>query len=101
VQYTLPQRENTYVRTRLHTTLSVPKEENAQENAVHLRYAMELLSKVKAAPLSVGERLQTEEMGKILNLYHGKEDWTVGELNGLNEMCAALLKLSAKYGISA
>ncbi len=99
VQYTLPQKENTYVRARLNTTLSAPKEERCVDSSVRLGYARELLAKVKASPLSVGERLQTEEMAKILTLYKGKEDWTVGELNGLNELCAFLLKLSAKYGV--
>ena len=101
VQYTLPQKENTYVRTRLNTALSMPQEENLAYAAVRLGYVRELLVKVKATPLSVGERLQVEEMGKILSLYKGKEDWTIHELNRLNDMCASLLKLSAKYGVSA
>ncbi|MBR2622820.1 MAG: hypothetical protein IKD15_01185 [Clostridia bacterium] len=101
VQYTLPQKENTYVRTRLNTALSMPQEENLAYAAVRLGYVRELLAKVKATPLSVGERLQVEEMGKILSLYKGKEDWTIHELNRLNDMCASLLKLSAKYGVSA
>ena len=98
--YTLPQRENTYVRERLHTALNTPQlDEGEQQIAVCLGYARELLGKVQASPLSIGERLQTEEMGKILTLYKGKEDWTAREVCALNELCAVLLKLSAKYTV--
>lgn len=100
LQYTLPQRENTYIRARLNSGLSVRQEsEEAQEIMVHLHYARELLGRVQASPLSVGERLQTEEMGKILTLYKGKASWSIEEMNGLNDMCAFLLKLSAKYAV--
>lgn len=100
LQYTLPDRENTYVRTRLNTALTACQdEETVQALSVKLGYARELLGKVQASPLSVGERLQTEEMGKLLTLYKGKDSWTVKEMNGLNEICAFLLKLSAKYSV--
>lgn len=100
LQYTLPQRENTYIRTRLNTALRTSEVgENELQLAVQLGYTHDLLGKLRAAPLSVAERLQTEEMGKLLNLYKGKENWTVHELNGLNDVCAALLKLSAKYAV--
>lgn len=101
LQYTLPQRENTYIRTRLNTALqtSGEGEERELQLAVQLRYTQILLGKLRSAPLSVAERLQAEEMGKLLNLYKGKENWTVREVNGLNDVCAALLKLSAKYAV--
>ena len=99
VQYTLPQRENTYIRTRLNTALhfSDTGEEEKIQTSVRLGYARILLTKVQAAPLTVAERLQVEEMGKIFTLYKGKEEWTVKEVNGVNNLCARLLKLSAKY----
>lgn len=99
VQYTLPQRENTYVRQRLDVALNGPQDEETWQGTVPLGYARELLGKVQAAPLSVGERLQTEELGKVLTLYKGKENWTASELSGLNDVCAFLLKLSAKYTV--
>jgi hypothetical protein len=100
MQYTLPQSENEYVRMRLQSALRVEKTEAEGKWArVRLGYARVLWGKVKGAPLTVAERLQIEEMGKVFTLYHGKEVWTVEELRGLNDLCAALLKLSAKYAV--
>ena len=100
MQYTLPQSENEYVRMRLQSALRVEKTDEEEKWArVRLGYARVLLGKVKGAPLTVAERLQIEEMGKVFTLYRGKEAWTVEELRGLNDLCTALLKLSAKYAV--
>ena len=100
LQYTLPQRENMYVRERLNTALQVQGGgENEKKIKVRLGYARALLYKVQSAPLSVAERLQVEEMSKTFALYRGKDTWTAEELRGVNEWCAALLKLSAKYTV--
>lgn len=100
VQYTLPQRENGYVRERLNTALHISDGHDCAKQAhVRLGYARVLLGKVKAAPLTVAERLQTEEMDKTFALYRGKSLWTAEELRSLNDLCAALLKLSAKYAV--
>ena len=105
--YTLPDRENTYIRARLNTALQIPKEKlnadmgasDALEQPVKLEHARVLLSKVKEAPLSQAERLRIEEMSKALSLYLQKESWTIEELRAVNELCASLLKLSAKYTV--
>jgi hypothetical protein len=81
------------------TTALQPPEDGQETMTVRLGYARELLGKVQSAPLSVAERLHTEEIGKMLSLYKGKNVWTAGEINGLNEVCATLLKLSAKYAV--
>jgi hypothetical protein len=100
VQYTLPQRENGYIRERLNTALHISEGQDCAKQArVRLGYARILLGKVKAAPLSVAERLQTEEMDKAFALYRGKTLWTAEELRGLNDLCSVLLKLSAKYAV--
>ena len=99
VEYTLPQRENAYIRARLQDGLRVESGEETAQMRARLGYARLLLGKVKCAPLSIAERLQAEEMEKILSLYRGKTAWTVEELRGVNDMCAALLKLSAKYAV--
>ena len=99
LQYALPQRENAYIRARLQTSLRVEGAEESRQAHVRLGYARALLGKVRGAPLTVAERLQTEEMGKELALYRGKEIWTAEELRGLNDLCAVLLKLSAKYAV--
>ena len=105
--YTLPDRENTYIRSRLNTALQLPKEAlnadmgalDALEEPVKLEHARLLLSKVKEASLSQAERLQTEEMGKALSLYLQKDAWSIEDLRAVNELCASLLKLSAKYAV--
>lgn len=100
IQYTLPQRENGYIRTRLQNGLKVENmDEGARQVRVRLGYARILLGKVNAAPLTVAERLQAEEMEKVLALYRGKNEWTAWEVRGVNDTCAALLKLAAKYAV--
>ena len=74
-------------------------DEGARQVRVRLGYAWILLGKVNAAPLTVAERLQAEEMEKALALYRGKSEWTAWEVRGVNDTCAALLKLAAKYAV--
>lgn len=105
--YSLPNRDNSYVRTRLNTTLQVEQNSmNADMGGVEglkkpikLEYARQLLKRVKASPITKAELLQLEEMEKAFALYMYKEHWTAGDLRAINELCAALLKLSAKYSV--
>ena len=100
MQYTLPQKDNGYIRERLQNELKVKGMGEELKNVyVRVGYARVLLGKVKAAPLTIAERLQTDEMSEKLTLYRGKEGWTVEEVRGFNDLCAALLKLSAKYAV--
>ncbi|MBR4943589.1 MAG: hypothetical protein IKZ28_06110 [Clostridia bacterium] len=107
VQFTLPERENVYVRTRLNTTLKMEEngmnaegeKENTQKRSAKLAYARTLLNKLKESPLTMAERLQTAEMEKIIAVYYDKGRWSAEELRSVNELCAALLKLSAKYAV--
>lgn len=101
LRYTLPDRENSYVRTRLNTALHVKEEpeEETEPTPVRLEYAQELLCRVKNAPLTAAERLQTEEMETQFALFVKKADWTANDVRCTNELCAALLKLSAKYSV--
>ena len=106
LQYTLPERENEFIRIRLNTVLKEPKKElNAYlgggnlENPIQLRHAFELLNKVKSASLTTAERLQLDEMDKVFSMYVRKENWTSEDLRAVNELFALLLKLSAKYAV--
>ena len=99
VEYTLPQRENAYIRARLQDGLRVADGEKRTSGCARLGYARVLLGKVKSAPLSIADRLMAEEMEKAFALYHGKTSLTVEELRGVNDLCASLLKLSAKYAV--
>ena len=105
--YTLPDRENSYVRARLNTALKTPEMELNEDlggsfdnkGEMKLEHTRMLLSKVKEAPLSQAERLQVDEIGKTFSLYFHKEKWTPLDLRAMNELCGMLLKLSAKYAV--
>ena len=98
--YALPDRENSFVRNRLQTALSVPEtEETGMKRQFDLGYARTLLSKVKSAPLSVAERLETDEINRLFGLYLKKDEWTASDYRAANEVLARLLKLSAKYAV--
>jgi hypothetical protein len=100
LQYTLPQKDNGYIRERLQNSLKIEDVEiERRKVCVRLGYARALLGKVKAAPLTIAERMQADEMDGIFTLYRAKECWTVAELRSFNDVCAALLKLSAKYAV--
>ena len=107
IAYTLPERENTYVRSRLNTTLFLPEEElnadmgasNGSQEPVKLDYARTLLNRLRESPLSGADRLQVEELGRMLSLYLLKENWTTKDARAVNELCATLLKLSGKYNV--
>ena len=101
IQYTLPNYNNTYLRERLQTVLHSPckGEENSAEKPLHLHYVMKLISKLKAAPLSVAERLRVDEMEKYVALCQQKEEWTIEEMQAINDTLAQLLKISAKYDL--
>lgn len=106
LQYALPDRENSYVRARLNTALKAEEGIRGEERAerkykreIDLRYARKLLSEVKEKPLSKAERLEVEDMSRVLALYKEKEAWTAADLRAVNDTCSYLLKLSAKYSV--
>ena len=105
--FTLPDRENTYVRARLNTTLKC--EERGLEadmdisndgRLIKLGHVIRLLEKVKKENLTRAEGLQVEELSRALSAYVYKEKWSAGDLVAVNEICAAIIKLSAKYTAS-
>ncbi len=103
LKYTLPDRENSYVRARLNTALKGEEEllkGEKQSVGVRLGYTRKMLSRVREAALSPVERLDVEEMAGLLALYLHKEKWSGAEVKAINEMFARLLKLSAKYEIA-
>lgn len=99
VEYVLPDRENSYVRARLSTALRSDgaEEEEKADYAVCLSYARELLAKLKAAPLTQAERLETEGLEGVFSLYFHKPKWSANDLRAVNGACSRLIKLSAKY----
>ena len=104
LKYTVPDRENNYVRTRLQTTLSHPHIESAEIKddktpILHLEYVKKLLVSIRNAPLSMTERLETEDMATLFNAYLCKSKWTAEDVRAVNDLFSRLLKLSAKYAV--
>ena len=100
LQFTLPERENSYVRARLENVLRVGEKEVDGVWKTEFAYAKSLLAKLKGAELSGVDRLQMEELAKLLALYGKKEKLSAADLPLINDAFAILLKLSAKYGVN-
>ena len=104
LQYTLPDKDNSFVRARLNTVLHVnepPTLEKTEktENVLSLSHAQKLLARLREMPLSTADRLETEEMSRLLSAYTNKEELTTGDMRTVNDTFAYLLKLSAKYSL--
>lgn len=108
LKFTLPEKDNTYIRDRLNTILNVEKTEKSEEKAsqmedgsdsLRLEHVRKLLTKVKDAPLTQGERLEAEEMSKMFSAYLRKSKWSPDDVHMMNELFSCLLKLSAKYSV--
>lgn len=103
LQYTLPDRENTYIRARLNGALHCEREEGKVEKSAwktEFSYARDLLAGLRAAELSATDRLQTEDLSRLLALYGKKEKLDSEDLPLVNDCFAALLKLAAKYAVN-
>ena len=97
MQYTLPERDNEFVRTRLKTVLCKEDEETC--NGVELSYARELLAKLGSVKLTVAERLEISELNALFALFMRKDNLTASEIRMLGDAFGRLLKLSAKYAL--
>ncbi len=100
LQFTLPRRGNGYLRERLNTALSGEHFKGSEGAEARLEYAEKMLAKTREANLSSVERLDVEEMAKVLSFYEGRKEWSGEEREEINEILGALLKLSAKYEIA-
>jgi hypothetical protein len=109
VQYTLPDKDNTYIRTRLNTALNKANApvceaektvmEKGNKEDFHTTYAKKLLGKIQEAPLTKAERLEMEEVSRLFSAFMKKSRWTVEDVRLMNDMFAYLLKISAKYAV--
>lgn len=106
LQYTLPDKDNSYVRARLNTALRTPTDyvdgvEKERENSpvLRLEYVRKLLTAVRNAPLSHAERVEAEEMTRLFSAYIAKSKWTPEDVRVINDLFSRLLKLSAKYAV--
>ena len=100
LKFTLPEKDNSFIRARLNTVLKQEEPEKLQETQTkdfQLSYAKQLLVKLKESKLSTADSLKTEEFSSLLALYANKEKYTPNDLRTLNDALSGLLKLSAKY----
>ncbi|MBQ8323385.1 MAG: hypothetical protein IJX91_05410 [Clostridia bacterium] len=104
LKYTLPDRENAYVRARLNTVLRTPnepsKEPSVAEKYFRLEHARKMLSAVREKEISMAERLETDELSALLSLYAKKESVDSEDLRVINDAFSRVLKLSAKYDVA-
>ncbi|MBQ7913313.1 MAG: hypothetical protein IJ308_08405 [Clostridia bacterium] len=101
LQYCLPDRENTFVQARLNTVLNTTYGEDGLPvtEQIDFGYARQLLAALREKPLSVGEKLQAEDIGKSFGAYLQKPHWSVADLKAVNDAFSALMKLCAKYSV--
>ena len=105
LEYSLPDRENTYIRERLNSALQsdydnkIYNESVDEEIQFRFTYARKILLKLKSARLSAMERLETEEMENMLSLYRKKESYSIEDVRMINESFGRILKLAAKYSV--
>ncbi|MBQ4053887.1 MAG: hypothetical protein IJD33_06070 [Clostridia bacterium] len=103
----LPEKDNSYVRARLHTALrgdDISAEERKyvpyeNRGAVRLGYVRRLLASMQDAPLLPAERLELESLSREFENYALSEKWNATQLRAVNELFARLLKLAAKYSV--
>lgn len=70
------------------------------ENAdVRLEHVFQVLKKLQGMKLSAGDRLETDVIGNMLNVYTTKGTLSAEETRALNNYLATLLKLMSKYSV--
>ena len=102
LKFTLPDRENTFVRARLSTVLNrefLEAERQEEKLAIEFSQALKMLDKICASPLSTAERIEVGQMQDALHTFEVKERFSAKEVSSINEKFARLLKLSAKYNV--
>lgn len=108
--FTLPDRENTFVRDKLNTSLRAEgdaqeadaegaEKYDLEENKLRLNHVREMLVKLKAAQLSPGDRLEAEGISRLITLYATKSLLSAKEIRELNDCLSAVLKMTAKYAL--
>ena len=102
IQFTLPTKDNSFIRARLNTVLQSPTINDSQTteiSKIKFSYANELLKKLEIAKLSTADGLQAQSLTETIRACAGKTSCTANDLRSLNEAFSTLLKLSAKYAI--
>ena len=102
-EFTLPDKENEFVKERLKNHLKPQtdglKEYKFSECVPSFDYTRSVLSKLKAAPLSVADRLQAQGISHDVTHFAFQERLSPEDVRVLNDRLAEMIKLSAKYSI--
>ena len=69
---------------------------SAKERGMQLKYAEEMLGRLKKCALTPADRLEAEALSRTLAAY-GAGPLTEAELNALGDCLASILKMTAKY----
>lgn len=100
MQYALPQKDNTFIRSRLNAVSGEEKiVADGDELPLRYTYAKNLLEKLRLQNLSATERLETDELASVFAVYMKKERYTTEDVRLISEAFSRILKLSAKYGV--
>lgn len=104
--YSLPDRENLFVRERLKGPLQNAEEAKKTNVAVPIKsldlrldYTRKTITKLKAENLSPADRLEVNRISKAVTFYALKNALDPTETRALNDCFARLLKLCAKYAV--
>ncbi len=102
LQFTLPDRENAFIRSRVSTLLNrefCRAQEQEEKLAIEFSQALKMLDKISVSPLSAAERIEVGGIqGELVSL-EAKDSFTAKEASLINERFARILKLSAKYNV--
>lgn len=74
-------------------------EYNLDGEGISLNHAIGLATALKHARLAVGDRLEADNIYKILSEFRSKNNLTGEEMSALNGYLSTLLKLTAKYSL--
>ena len=100
--YSLPQKDNTFVRARLG---SISQDEEVCNGDVvgdmqlRFAYAKTLLEKLRLKTLCATERLEMDELANVFAVYSKKELYVGEDVRLLNDAFSRVLKLAGKYAV--
>ena len=103
--FSLPDRENSFVRDRLRAELRPATEQKTQDAVLlkdldlRLDYTRKTVAKLKALELTPADRLEVNRISKTVTFYALKNALSPSETRSLNDCFARLLKLTTKYTI--
>ena len=100
--FTLPQKDNTYLRMRLATALSpVAVADGGGEDLERpdFMHAQKLLKKLDGVSLTAAERLKTQRLALQFAVFGEQDKWNVQDVIRANEALLSLLKICGRYAV--